>query len=168
MTLTVEECRIRDTAQLEELVAEMMSAVRRGDKTNIDTALGALTSFRIATPFAELQDGADAAATKATGDMVEAALGNLADIVTQISPAGEVFRSAARIAASGKSELLIPRLAASTAQCMELFTALQKATTTIAQNVGSTKTLKAVPQSVDAVRVALADLQTKIKAAANG
>jgi hypothetical protein len=165
MPLTVEEMRMADTARLEKLVADIMVAKRSAVQTKIDDALDALNDFITDTPFIDLQKSANDTLKAADVAQIEVALGELAAIAAKLDPAGEAFKSAAKIAASGKAELLFPRLAATASQSLEIFTELQNAATKLSAIPANVNSLKDLPDAIIAVKTALVALQAKVRTA---
>ena len=168
MALTVDEMRIRDTAQLEGLIAEVMVAKRDGNNKEINDALDALNDFITKTPVIELQNRANDAVRAADADLINVALSELAEIAAKLNPTGEVFKSAAQIAASGKAELLFPRLAATAAHSLEIFSELQDAIDKLKAIPANINSFGNVPDALNKVKVALTELQDKVKNATPG
>lgn len=165
MALTTDEMRMADTARLEKLIADIMVTKRGGVQDKIDGVLDALNAFITKTPFLELQKQARDTLQAADISQIEVSLGELAELAGNLVPAGEAFKSAAKIAASGKAELLFPRLAATASQSMEIFTEFQAAVVKLSAIPENVNSLKDVPAAISGVKKALADLQDKIKGA---
>lgn len=165
MALTVDEMKIRDTAQLEGLIADVMVAKRSGDRDNIKAALDTLNDFITQTPFVELQSRANDAVSAADAALLNVALSELAEIAAKLDPTGEVFKSAAQIATSGKAELLFPRLAATASHSLEIFTELQDTISKLEAMPANVNSFKDVPRALVNVQDALTNLQEKVKQA---
>lgn len=166
MALTTDEMRMADTARLEKLIADIMVAKRCGVQDEIDVALDSLNAFITKTPFIELQKRANDTLQAANILQLEVSLGELAELADNLVPAGETFKSAAKIAASGKTELLFPRLAATASQNLEIFTELQATVDKLSVLPGNVNSLNGFSAAISVVNKALADLRDKIKGAA--
>ena len=88
---------------------------------------------------------------------------DLSEIVAKLSPAGQIFKDAAQIANTGKKELLFPRLAATTAQALEQFTALKTALDSVAESVDDIGELGDIPDAAKNVLDALKTLKDSVK-----
>jgi len=163
MTLSVEELRFQHKAILEVLIADIMAARRTGKDDEINAALEAIGEFRLDTPFIELQKRAKEVREVATHGIIEAALNELAEIAASLGSAGETFKSASHIAATGRKELLFPRLAATASQTLETFAQLETAVKAVEEKLESTDELGVIPDALKTVRSALEDLKEKIK-----
>ena len=133
MSLTNRQRKAQARAKLEALIANLMSARRREDADAVGTARQALITFN--TPFPDLNDEAEDAAAAAILVNLSQALDQLSEIATRLGPFGDLFKTAQEVARQEKKELLIPRLAASAAQALELFTVLRQAADTIAEQL---------------------------------
>ena len=125
MTLTSSQTKDQDRATLEALVADLMSARRNGDTTAAEVARKALIAFN--SHFRDLNAEAQNAAAAAILENMNEALDELAQIAVRLGPLADSFRAAQELAREEKKELLIPRLAATAAQTLELLTVLQEA-----------------------------------------
>lgn len=165
MALTVDEMRMADTARLEKLIADIMLARRSGRHDRVDGALDALNAFITRTPFIDLQQQANTTLKIADIEQIDVSLTQLAELAARLVPAGEVFKSAAKIAASGKTELLFPRLAATASQTLEIFSELQATVDRLAALPENANSLNGFRDAIGAVNKSLVALQDKIKAA---
>jgi hypothetical protein len=163
MTLSVEELRIQHKAMLELLITDIMAARRIGNDDQINASLEAIADFRLDTPFLELQKRAKEAREVATHQIREAALNELAEIAARLGSAGETFKSASHIAATGRKDLLFPRLAATASQTLETFSQLETAVKAVEENVESAEELGDIPDAFKAAKNALEDLKGKVK-----
>ena len=111
MALTDDELKALDTATLERLVAQLMTAIRSRNIAKLDRALDAMVDFSARTPFPELQVQAAKAQSAASKTIAEEALAELSAIADQMGSAEAGFKAAAKVAESGKKELLFPTLA---------------------------------------------------------
>ena len=149
MPLTRRQKRAQARAELEALVANLMSAQRREDEGAATAARKALINFN--TPFQDLNDEAeDAAATAILGNLNHA-LDELAEISARLGPFGEMFKVAQMIARQEKKDLLIPQISASAAQTLELFTLLRQTADTISEQLGEANDLAGVVGALDNV-----------------
>ena len=135
MSLTSRQTNEQARAELEALIADLMSARRDDDATATGAARAALIEFN--TPFQDLNAEAEDAAAAAILENVNEALDKLAQIASRLGPFGDIFAAAREVAREEKKELLIPRLAASAAQTLELFTILHQAAETISEQLDS-------------------------------
>lgn len=163
MTLSVEELKNQHTAKLEVLIADIMAARRTDNDNKINSALEAIGEFRLDTPFPELQKRAKEAREVATHEIREAALTELAEIAARLSSAGETFKSVSHIAATGRKELLFPRLAATASQTLETFSQLETAVKAVEEKIESADELGDIPDALKTVKNALENLREKIK-----
>jgi hypothetical protein len=163
MTLSEEEIKIQHTAKLEALITDVMAARRSGDNERINATLEALGQFRLDTPFIELQKKAEEARKGATKEILKEALEKLAEIVANLSSAGEIFKSATLIAETGRKELLLPRLAATASHTLEIFSQLEDSVKAVKKQIASLEELGDVPDAVKAVSKALKNLKEKVK-----
>lgn len=133
MLLTNRQRKEQARAELEALIANLMSARRQADTTAADTAHDALIAFN--SPFSDLNDEAEDAAATAILANLNHALDELSEITARLGPFGDFLKTAQEVVRQEKKELLIPRLAASAAQALELFTVLRQAAYTIAKQL---------------------------------
>ena len=133
MSLTNRQRKAQARAELEALTANLMSARRREDAAAVEAARQALITFN--TPFPDLNREAEDAVAAAILVNLNDALDDLAIIAARLGPFGDVLKTAQEVARQGKKELLIPRLAASAAQALELFTVLRQAADTISEQL---------------------------------
>ena len=101
-----------------------------------------------------MNDKAEDAATAANLENVNQSLDELAQIAARLGPFGNLFKTAQKVAREEKKELLIPRLAASAAQALELFTVLHHAADTMSEQLdaaGEAKDLADVKSVLDSV-----------------
>ena len=157
MTLTSSQTIDQDRATLEALVADLMSARRNDDETAASVAREALIAYN--SHFRDLNAEAQNAAAAAILANMNEALGELAQIAVRLGPLGDSFRAAQELAREEKKELLIPRLAATTAQALELLTVLQEAADKISDQ------LDAAGQANDLgdIQAALATVLSELK-----
>lgn len=169
MPLTNRQRRAQARAELEALIANLMSARRREHATEAEAALLGLREFD--TPFPDLNDEAEDAAAAAILENLNHALDELAEIAARLGPFGDVFKTAQVIARQEKQELLIPRLAASAAQALELFTVLHQAANTISKQLdeaGEANDLADVVSTLGNVLSELDRLRDAARAASTG
>ena len=164
MALTDTEQKSADAAELEELIAELMSPAPGQRQPR------ALSRARRA---ARIQGAhARAAAARArhrgahgryeraySGGTARAAYGR-----NELAPLTNVFADAAAIAASGKKELLFPRLAATASTMLQVVTELKDAAEKVKAQVGNVNELGDVPLALETVQAALVKLQAGIDA----
>ena len=124
MALTDLQKKEQARAELEGLIASLMSARRQKNTTAAGAARNALIEFN--APFPDLNADAEAAAAAAILDDVNQALDGLAEVAARLGPFGAMFKAAQKVASEERTELLFPRLAASAAQALELFMAFRQ------------------------------------------
>lgn len=161
--MTDDELWLRDKARLELLISELMEVVHGNAGGSPSEQLDRLTAFMSKTTFEDLQEQASKAHDAASSDSIEQAQADLSKIVAKLSPAGQIFKDAAQIAKSGKKELLFPRLAATTAQALEQFSALKKAIDSVAESVDDIEELGDIPDAAKNVLDALKTLKDSVK-----
>ena len=169
MPLTSRQRKTQDRAKLEALIANLMSARRREDSAEVREALQGLIAFN--SPFSDLNEEAEDAAAAAILENLNHALDELADIAARLGPFGDVLKTAQVIARQEKQELLIPRLAASAAQALELFTVLHQAAETISKQLdaaGEAKDLAGVVSALGNVLNELDELRDAAQAVSTG
>lgn len=164
MALTRDELETLHAANLERLVAELMAATRTGDIDALDTALDALVDFQAATPFPVLQLEAARARGAASAAIAGEALAELADVAEEVKVAGAGFKAAAKVAETGKVELLFPALAAASASGLELIRQFQTALDTVTASVDDVAELGDVPEAVQSLVDAFEHLKQEIDA----
>ncbi|MDE0342150.1 MAG: hypothetical protein OXK82_03110 [Deltaproteobacteria bacterium] len=133
MPLTNRQRKAKALAELEALIANLMSARRRDDQAATTEAREALINYN--SPFLDLNREAEDAAEAAILVNLHHALDELAEITARLGSFGDVLKTAREVARHGTKELLIPRLAASAAQALELFTVLRQAADTISEQL---------------------------------
>lgn len=164
MPLTPQEQRTVDAAKLDQLIASLMEALRGGNAAAKEAALIALADFRTATLDDQLADRAGAARVAGSSKIIADALEKRAQVAKSLAPLGEVFADAARIGASGKKELLFPRLAASASTMLEMVQQLQATADKVKQGLANVNELGDVPDALNTVQSALETLKQRAKA----
>jgi hypothetical protein len=141
-----------------------MTTLRENDSAARGEALDALSDFRGRTMVVELRDRAAEARLVASNALMAQGLGELRAVAAKLSPFTNVFTDAASIAATGKKELLFPRLAATAGTMLQLVTDLKDAASAVKAKVKSVDELGDVPGALDQLQVALEKLQDSVKA----
>jgi len=162
-----QEARLRDETRLEEAITKARSAVLSGSDDEIDAALTELNDFRFSTPFVELQQRAQSIHEKLSNGLVDDALEEMNEVVTELQPAGKIFKDAADIADSGKKELLIPRLAATAEHALSVFKSLQDAVEKVGDALDDVDELGDIPDALKGANDALATLKEAVATAAD-
>jgi hypothetical protein len=163
MTFSERERRAADNAELERLIAALMSALRGADASAKGAALTALTDFRTQTLFPELRDRAAEARAAGANALMDEALKELAAVAGRLNPLAAAFADAATIAASGKKELLFPRIAASAGTALEIVAEMEKTAEAVKAKLRDVRELGDLPAALKDARVALKALKDKVE-----
>ena len=164
MALTSDEQKSTDSAELEELIANLMMTLREDDSIAREEALDALIDFRSRTVVPELRQRAAEARAAGANALMAQGLTDLRAVATKLDPFASVFADAAAIAATGKKELLFPRLAATASTMLQVVTELKDAAAKVRAQVTGVDELGDVPGALDELQVALEKLQDSVKA----
>lgn len=163
MPLTVDELRVKQAADLQRLIARLMSARRPDGPGRLDQALEDLVNFGARTPFQALQMAAERARSAAAGEIAAVALEELAAVADRATGAGAGFKAAAMVAESGKAELLFPALAGAAAHSVEVMKRFQDAIDAVRDTVNDVDELGDVPAALDDTLAALQGLSDSLE-----
>jgi hypothetical protein len=163
MALTSEEKREKDEAKLEAMLADLTAAKVEKETGKVNAILDKLLEFKMATEFIDLQNIADKIVAAANIGQVSNAIDRLTEIAEELSGHGNTIKKARKMAATGKKELLLPRLAANAAQGLEVFKAMQDVVEKL-EAAGNAGDLGEVKTAVDEVLAALNTVKEKAEA----
>lgn len=123
MALTAEQKKARTRAQLELIVVAAMDARQAGNESAMQKAKSQLLAFN--SPFEDLNRLArEAGAAVAVASMKEA-VDDYARIAGSLMPMAAAFKDASNVAEANERDLLLPHLAAFTAQTAQTLTRLK-------------------------------------------
>lgn len=169
MALTDSQRKAKESAELEILITNVMSAMRRNNIDAVNSALRKVDDFRSWSTFDDLVRQAGEVLDKATDDLIDDAIGELGVLVGKLDAAGASFKNATEIAKTGKKELLLPLLAANAAKSLEFITQFEAGVTKLlsdmeAINDMDVDSIKDVGEAVKAVKQVVEDLKSKVEA----
>ena len=162
--LTDAEQKRADAAELEELIANLMAALRRDDSLARQAALNALIDFRGRTLVTELRQRAAEARAAGANQLMAEGLRDLRAAAAKLEPFATVFADAAGIAETGKKELFFPRVAATASTMLEIVNELKDAAEKVQAHVNAVDELGDVPAALAQVQGALENLRTRVDA----
>jgi hypothetical protein len=122
MPLTEDERFQKERDQILTLTAQLMTLRSNVDHPNypqnMQPILDQLDLFAQEAEFQDHIDAASKARSSALNDVMESALGDLADVAKDISPLGAEMARAREIAEKGERELTLPKIAAVSATAL--------------------------------------------------